>query len=136
MIIVFIAGGFDCFHRAHQSILERSKALGDRLIVGINDDAYFAKKGPNRPVDKLAVRMQKVIHSGVVDEVRAFSGESPLDLILQIKPDIITVGDDYTQETTVGYKEAKEWGGRVIILSRTPGISTSQIILDKMREQD
>lgn len=132
MTTVFIAGGFDLYHSAHESILRRSRALGDRLIVGINDDAHFRSKGPNRPVDTAAVRQDKLMASGLVDEVIIFSG-TPLDTILRLRPTIITCGDDYTVETTVGYPECLAWNGRVVILARTPGISTTQLI-DEHRE--
>lgn len=127
MTTVFIAGGFDLFHSAHLSILRRARALGDRLIVGLNDDAYFKTKGPGRPIDDVAVRTEKVMSSGVVDEVIVFSG-TPLQTIMDLKPDVITCGDDYTVETTVGYPECLAWNGRVVILPRTPGISTTDLI--------
>lgn len=127
MTTVFIAGCFDGLHSAHLSILSRSRALGDRLIVGLNDDADLARKGPGRPIDTWQIRAQKLADTGLVYCVDWFAG-SPLDLILEKRPDIITVGDDYTVESTVGYPECLKWGGKIVILPRTPGISTTDLI--------
>lgn len=124
---VFIAGAFDLFHRGHLNILTRSRAFGDRLVVGINDDNYLASKGPGRPIDRAPTRIQKLMGTRLVDEVHVFSG-TPLELIQRLKPDVITVGDDYTVESTVGYPECLYWGGRVEVLPRTPGISTTDLI--------
>lgn len=126
-VTVFIAGAFDALHYGHINILKRARALGDELSVGINDDSYCAAKGPHRPIDTASVRTKKLIDTGLVDWVYTFSG-SPLSLIKTLKPDIIAVGDDYTVETTVGYPECVSWGGEVIILPRTPHISTTAIV--------
>lgn len=133
-ITVFIAGAFDTLHRGHLAILERSRALGDRLIVGINTDAYCAAKGPGRPVDRAEVRAAKLRATGLVDEVYVFA-DSPLSLIKRLKPDVITVGDDYTVETTVGYPECLSWDGKVVILPRTPDISTTDLIAAQTAER-
>lgn len=134
MTTVFIAGCFDALHSAHLSILSRSRALGDRLIVGLNDDADLARKGPGRPVDSWDIRARKLVDTGLVYNVHWFKG-SPLDLITEIKPEVITVGDDYTVESTVGYPECLTWGGKVVVLPRTPGISTSDIINNRLIDE-
>lgn len=130
LITVFIAGCFDSLHRAHISILSRSRALGDRLIVGLNDDSYLARKGPGRPIDSWDVRAQKLIDTGLVYSVD-WIDDSPLDLILSLQPDVICVGDDYDLESTVGYPECLTWGGRVVVLPRTPGISTTDLVRER-----
>lgn len=132
---VFIAGCFDALHLAHLSILTRSRALGDRLIVGINDDAHLARKGPGRPVDSAPDRVRKLMDTGLVHQVIVFK-DSPLEVIMAIRPDVITVGDDYTVETTVGYPECLAWNGRVVVLPRTQGISTTQIIENRASIQE
>ncbi len=132
--VIFTAGGFDSFHHGHQRFLERAKALGDYLIVGINYDAHFKRKGPNRPLDTAEVRKQKLYQSGLVDEVVEF-GESPVELLKLIKflkPDVIAVCDEYDVDSTVGGRECQAWGGRVHIMPRTPGISTTQIVKEKI----
>ncbi len=126
-ITVFTAGGFDCYHTGHQRLLERARALGDKLIVAINHDRYLARKGPGRPIDSVLIRTEKLYATGLVDAVHLI-GDSPLELILDLKPDIIVAGSDYTLQTCVGSAECAKWGGVVQILARTPGISTSDIV--------
>jgi rfaE bifunctional protein nucleotidyltransferase chain/domain len=125
--IVFISGGFDLLHKGHLYILSEARRLGDRLVVATNHDAYFARKGPGRPVDTLAKRMENLFATGLVDEVHAIE-DSPLDLIMRLKPDIIAVGDDYTPDRIVGATECRAWNGRIEIIKRIPGYSTTDII--------
>ena len=134
-VTVFIAGAFDALHYGHINILKRAQALGDELSVGINDDSYCAAKGPRRPVDTASVRTKKLMATGLVDWVYTFSG-SPISLIKTLKPDIIVVGDDYTVETTVGYPECLAWGGKITILPRTPGISTTDLVETRREYHD
>ncbi len=124
---VFIAGGFDLFTKGHLHLLSEARKLGDKLIVATNHDAYFAKKGPNRPVDPLVRRIQNLLNTGLVDEVHAIE-DSPLALILKIKPDVIVTGSDYALEQIVGYAECGAWGGRIARILRIPGISTTEAI--------
>lgn len=134
--IIFTAGGFDGFHRGHVRFLERAKALGTYLIVGINYDEHFKRKGPNRPIDTAEIRKQKLYESGLVDEVVVF-GESPtelLKLILFLKPDVIAVCEEYDVDSTVGGRECQAWGGEVVIMPRTPGISTTDLVESRERQ--
>ncbi len=125
--IVFTAGSFDALHFGHIALLRRARALGDRLVVAINHDAYLARKGPGRPLDDLMMRTGKLYATGLVDWVIRIE-DSPLELILDLKPDVIVAGDDYTVESCVGSAECQAWNGRVVILPRTPGISTTDLI--------
>ncbi len=126
-ITVFIAGGFDLFTRGHLHLLTEAKKLGDRLIVALNHDAYFAKKGPGRPVDTWEVRARNVRQTGLVNEIHWIK-DNPLSLIMHLEPDVITCGDDYPLDKVVGYKECAAWGGRVVLIPRIPGISTTAAI--------
>jgi rfaE bifunctional protein nucleotidyltransferase chain/domain len=132
MTTVFIAGGFDLLHKGHLYILSEARKLGDRLVVATNHDAYFARKGPGRPVDALAKRMENLFATGLVDEVHAIE-DSPLGLIMRLRPDIIAVGDDYTPDRVVGATECKAWNGRVIIIPRIPGFSTTKEVANAKR---
>ena len=111
----------------HLKLLREAKAQGDFLIVGINYDGYLARKGPGRPVFTAEKRREQLYATGLVDEVCIF-GDSPLDLIEWFKPMVIVVGDDYTEETTVGEKEVKAYGGRVHFVEKIPGVSTTAIL--------
>lgn len=134
MKTVFIAGVFDCFHQGHYNILDRAKKLGNKLIVGLNtDEDVTRRKGKGRPIDNLVTRTNNLYQTKLVDWIIPFE-DSPIDIILNWEPDIIVVGDDYIKETTVGYPECLAWGGDVVILPRTPNISTTDLIKDKSLE--
>lgn len=125
--IVFTAGCFDALHEGHLKLLTEAKAQGSFLVVGLNYDGYVARKGPNRPIFTAEERRAQLYATGLVDEVCIF-GDSPLDLIEWFQPSVIVVGNDYTEETTVGAKEVIARGGRVHIVEKIPGISTTAIL--------
>lgn len=126
---VFIAGCFDGIgglHAGHKFILDECKKLGD-VYVGVNDDCYIRQIKNRSPICNQEERLVKVLEYGVKD-ARLFSGTSPLNLILEIQPRYIVVGDDYKPENVVGYNECREWGGEVVCIGRIPKISTSILI--------
>ena len=126
--LVFTAGCFDGgLHIGHLKLLTEAKAQGSFLVVGLNDDGYVARKGPNRPIFTAEERRAQLYETGLVDEVCIF-GDSPLDLIEWFQPSVIVVGDDYTEETTVGAKEVISRGGRVHFVEKIPGVSTTAIL--------
>lgn len=90
-------------------------------------------KGPTRPVRSEAERAYVLAALECVDLVVIFSENTPLDLIKHLKPDIIVKGADYTEDTIVGAKEVRSWGGRVAVIPLTPGQSTTAII-EKLSE--
>lgn len=122
----FISGGFDCLHEGHIYLLKEAAKLGD-LIVAINHDKYFKKKGCNRPIDSLEKRIEKLKKTNLIKEIYPIE-DNPLEIILKIRPDFIIVGNDYNENQVVGSKECKEWGGKVVIIDRIKGISTTKII--------
>lgn len=126
--LVFTAGCFDGgLHNGHLKLLTEARAQGDYLVVSINRDQYLKRKGPGRPIRKEAQRIGDLYNTGLVDEV-VVHDESPLDWVIKLKPDVIVVGDDYTEETTVGAKEIRKWNGRVHIVEKIPGVSTTAIL--------
>lgn len=128
----FIAGGFDLLHLGHLHLLKEASKFG-RLYIGLNHDEYFKKKGPNRPVDNWAKRNNNLLNTGYVTGVFRIK-DSPLDLILRLKPDYIVVGDDYDIDKVVGAKECLTWNGEVVIIPRIGGYSTTKIIEEKKNE--
>lgn len=90
-------------------------------------------KGPTRPVRSEAERAYVLAALECVDLVVIFSENTPLELIKHLKPDIIVKGADYTEDTIVGAKEVRSWGGRVAVIPLTPGQSTTAII-EKLSE--
>ena len=68
-----------------------------------------------------------------VSAVTIFAEPTPLEVILQIRPDVLVKGSEYSEEDIVGAPEVKSWGGRVVRVPMVPGWSTSQII-DAIRQ--
>ena len=142
--IVFTNGCFDVFHSGHVKLLNESKALGDRLIVGLNSDKSVRMlKGEGRPINNEEERALILDGVGAVDDVIIFNDYSVLDLIKFIKPNIITKGGDYTKRKLekVGGAFMKEIGGKLIIIpvvkdKTNKKISTSSIIKNLKNEND
>ena len=124
-VIGFIAGCFDGFHEGHQYILNTAMEKCDVLHVALNSDRYIIKN-KRHLLSCLDDRKKKVRNFGV-NEVHSFIGDTPINLINKIKPKIIFVGDDYEAEKVVGYEECKFWGGKVEIIERIPGFSSTKI---------
>ena len=127
--IVFTNGCFDILHPGHIDILTRSKALGNILIVGVNDDASIARlKGANRPIHTLNDRMTMLASLSSTDYIIPFSEDTPYNLIILANPDILVKGGDYTIDSIVGAEEVIQNGGRVEIIDILENYSTSSII--------
>ncbi|HSB06370.1 MAG TPA: D-glycero-beta-D-manno-heptose 1-phosphate adenylyltransferase [Thermodesulfobacteriota bacterium] len=127
--IVFTNGCFDLLHVGHLRYLEKAKALGDLLVVGVNSDSSVQKlKGPERPILPLAERMEILSGFECVDYVISFEESTPLELISFLKPTFLVKGGDWTKETTVGREVVEGLGGEVVILPFLEGNSTTNII--------
>jgi rfaE bifunctional protein nucleotidyltransferase chain/domain len=127
--VVFTNGVFDLLHPGHIDLLSAARSRGDALIVGINTDASVRRlKGPTRPVRNEAERAIVLAALEMVDCVVGFEQDTPLDLVLTLKPDVIVKGGDYSIETIVGAREVQAWGGEAVVIPLTPGQSTTSII--------
>jgi len=127
--IVFTNGCFDLLHRGHVYYLSRTRQLGDLLVVGLNTDSSVARiKGPGRPLSGERSRAEVLASLVFVDYVILFEEDTPLELILALRPDILVKGGDYKPEDIVGYHEVLSWGGRVETIPLLEGYSTSSII--------
>lgn len=126
---VFTNGCFDLLHIGHTRYLNEARALGDRLVVGLNSDSSVQKlKGPSRPYVSEEQRKEVLLSLAAVDEVFIFEEETPLQLIKNIRPDILVKGGDYKIEDIVGAPEVLSWGGEVKSLSFYEGFSSSDLI--------
>ncbi|MGE5249350.1 MAG: D-glycero-beta-D-manno-heptose 1-phosphate adenylyltransferase [Bacteroidota bacterium] len=131
--IVFTNGCFDILHRGHIAYLNRAKALGDILIVGLNsDDGVRRLKGPARPINPLEDRAQVLAALSSVDHIVSFDEDTPTGLIRVIRPDVFAKGGDYTRETLPEADLVEELGGRVEILPYLEDHSTTSVI-EKIR---
>jgi len=127
--IVFTNGCFDLLHIGHIALLEDSRREGDRLIVAINSDASVrGLKGASRPIMGERERARILAALTAVDAVVVFEDPTPLALIEVLRPDVIVKGGDYSEETVVGAKEVRSWGGRVKIVPTIAGFSTTELI--------
>lgn len=113
--LVFTNGCFDILHRGHATYLAQAKALGASLIVGINTDASVKRqgKGEDRPINNQQDRMAVLAALESTDLVTWFDEDTPLNLILLCKPDILVKGGDWAEDKIVGAKEVRGWGGSV-----------------------
>jgi D-beta-D-heptose 7-phosphate kinase/D-beta-D-heptose 1-phosphate adenosyltransferase len=127
--VVFTNGCFDVIHAGHIYILQEAAKFGDALILGLNDDDGVRRlKGAGRPKFPLTIRAYTLAALSAVDYIVPFSEDTPIELILAIKPDVLVKGSDYTIDTIVGAPEVESWGGRVEIVPLLEGISTTGIL--------
>lgn len=127
--IVFTNGCFDLLHMGHVDILERSKALGDVLVVGLNSDNSIRRlKGPQRPVQTFESRARVLAGLAAVDFVVGFEDDTPIELIKFLAPQVLVKGGDYTVEGVVGADFVVSQGGRVEILPLVSGHSTTGLV--------
>ncbi len=113
--LVFTNGCFDVLHRGHVTYLAQARALGFSMVVGVNSDASVRRqgKGDDRPINSELDRMAVLAALESVSLVIKFDEDTPLNLILACKPDILVKGGDWKPENIVGSKEVKIWGGSV-----------------------
>jgi len=127
--VVFTNGCFDLLHVGHIQYLQQARALGDCLVVGLNDDASVRLlKGERRPLLPQQERARILAALGCVDYVTIFSDATPLALITRLRPNVLVKGGDYTPATVVGGEVVEAYGGRVCILPYVAGVSTTEII--------
>ena len=134
--IVFTNGCFDILHAGHVTYLEEAAALGDRLVVAINDDASVTRlKGEGRPVVPVEGRSRVLTGLGCVDWVVSFGEDTPEPLLELLQPDVLVKGGDYGPEEVVGAEIVKGYGGEVRVLSLVADVSTTAIV-DRIRQND
>ena len=127
--LVFTNGCFDVLHIGHLRLLERSRQLGDRLLVAVNsDDSVRRLKGPSRPLNREADRAAMLAALDCVDFVTVFEEDTPKEAVLECRPDVLVKGGDYTLDTVVGAAEVQGWGGQVELIPLVAGQSSTRLI--------
>ncbi len=113
--LVFTNGVFDILHRGHVTYLAEARSLGSSLIIALNSDASVKRlgKGDDRPVNTLADRMAVIAALESVALVTWFEEDTPLQRILESRPNVLVKGGDWPIEKIVGGKEVISWGGSV-----------------------
>lgn len=134
-IIVFTNGCFDIIHPGHIDLLDRAKALGTKLIVGINSDESVRRiKGDGRPFMTAEERRSVLMGLSSVDEVRVFDSATPEGLIAEIRPDVLVKGGDWAPGEIIGSDLVLQNGGKVFSLPLKEGFSSSRIV-EKIRSE-
>jgi D-beta-D-heptose 7-phosphate kinase/D-beta-D-heptose 1-phosphate adenosyltransferase len=127
--VVFTNGCFDILHRGHVDYLAKAKALGDILIVGLNDDRSVSRlKEPQRPIIDQDDRANILAGLKSVDYVVIFSEDTPYETIKAIVPDVLVKGADWSVDNVVGKDIVESAGGSVQTIEFLPNRSTSRII--------
>lgn len=113
--LVFTNGVFDILHRGHVTYLAQARALGASLVVAVNSDASVKRlgKGGDRPINPLADRLAVIAALEPVCLATWFEEDTPLSLILMVKPDVLVKGGDWKPDEIIGAREVQSWGGAV-----------------------
>jgi D-beta-D-heptose 7-phosphate kinase/D-beta-D-heptose 1-phosphate adenosyltransferase len=127
--IVLTNGCFDLLHPGHIRLFAASKAHGDILVVALDDDASVRElKGSGRPVIGAAERVRILSALDSVDYVVVFSTRELDKVIAAVRPDVLTKGSNYENDTVIGRELVERLGGRVALIPVTEGISSTRII--------
>ena len=132
--LVFTNGCFDILHRGHVTYLAQAAALGASMVVALNSDASVKRqgKGDDRPVNALEDRLAVMAALGCVSLVTWFDEDTPLQRILECRPDILVKGGDWSIDRIVGGSEVTGWGGSVHSIPFIHQKSTTAL-LEKIR---
>lgn len=125
----FTNGCFDLLHIGHVRLLEFARAQCDYLVVGINSDSSVRRlKGESRPIYSEQDRKELLLSLRIVDEVHVFHQDTPLDLIMTIKPHVLVKGSDYEIPDIAGADFVLANGGEVLRFNLVPGRGTTLTI--------
>lgn len=126
--IVTANGCFDLLHYGHIRFLQEARQQGDILFVGVNDDAYVRqRKGPSRPIVPLQQRLEYLAALECVDVVFSFSAPTPIPFLEVVRPDVHANGADYGPDC-IEAKTVRNYGGRLHLIAKIPGWSTSELV--------
>ena len=127
--IVFTNGCFDILHVGHVRYLQEAARLGDVLIVAVNSDESVKRlKGPRRPINTLADRLNVLAGLESVTYLVPFEEDTPEALIRAIKPNVLVKGAEYKGKFISGSDFVKANGGEVVLIPMVEGYSTTNLI--------
>ncbi|MBI9081199.1 MAG: D-glycero-beta-D-manno-heptose 1-phosphate adenylyltransferase [Pseudodesulfovibrio sp.] len=128
--LVFTNGCFDILHPGHVDLLQRARALGDGLILGLNSDesVKMLNKGSDRPLNTQEERAFVLAGLTCVDYIVIFHESNPLELIRGVRPQILIKGGDWTPDKIVGREVVEKAGGKVLSLPLLEGYSTTAFV--------
>lgn len=127
--LVFTNGHFDLLHVGHLDYLEKARALGDALFVGLNGDASTTRlKGTGRPLVPAVERARLLAALVPVTAVITFEDDTADALIRLLQPDIYVKGGDYAHKPLPERPTVEAYGGTVALIEYLPGFSSSALI--------
>jgi rfaE bifunctional protein nucleotidyltransferase chain/domain len=127
---VFTNGVFDVLHRGHVVYLEQARALGGSLILALNTDASARRlgKGPDRPLNNEMDRAVVLAALQSTSLVTWFDEDTPLELIAELKPDLLVKGGDYDMQKLAETRVVEAYGGRALAIPFVDGYSTTALV--------
>lgn len=128
--LVFTNGVFDVLHRGHVMYLAQAHALGASLLVALNTDASARRlgKGPDRPLNNEADRAFVMAALASTSLVTWFDEDTPLQLITEVKPDVLVKGGDYDMSKLAETRVVEAYGGRALALPFVGAYSTTALV--------
>jgi rfaE bifunctional protein nucleotidyltransferase chain/domain len=128
--LVFTNGVFDLMHRGHATYLAQARALGASLVVALNTDASARRlgKGADRPLNNEQDRAVLMAALGSVSLVTWFDEDTPLELITELRPDVLVKGGDYDMAKLAETKVVQAYGGRALAIPLVDGYSTTALV--------
>ena len=134
--VVFTNGVFDVLHKGHASYLAQARSLGGSLVVALNTDASARRlgKGPDRPLNAEGDRAALIAALASVSLVTWFDEDTPLQLIGELRPDVLVKGGDYDMQRLPETALVQSWGGHARAIPFVDGYSTTALVT-KIRAQ-
>jgi rfaE bifunctional protein nucleotidyltransferase chain/domain len=127
--LVFTNGHFDLLHVGHLDYLEKARAAGDALYVGVNgDSASETLKGTGRPIVPAEERARLIAALRCVDAVIIFDSLTADEVILALRPEVYIKGGDYHHKPLPERDTVESYGGRIQLIDLLPGHSTTALI--------
>jgi rfaE bifunctional protein nucleotidyltransferase chain/domain len=128
--LVFTNGVFDILHAGHVAYLSQASSLGQALVVGVNSDESVRGlgKGPERPLNGLADRMEVLAALEAVHLVVPFGERTPVRLIADVHPDILVKGGDWDMDRLPESALVRGWGGRALAIPFIHDRSTTALV--------
>ncbi|WP_353135679.1 D-glycero-beta-D-manno-heptose 1-phosphate adenylyltransferase [Limnohabitans sp.] len=128
--VVFTNGVFDVLHRGHASYLAQARSVGGSLVVALNSDASARRlgKGPDRPLNNELDRAALMAALESVSLVTWFDEDTPLELISELRPDVLVKGGDYDMSQLAETQVVLAYGGRAQAIPFVDGYSTTALV--------
>ncbi len=128
--VIFTNGVFDVLHKGHVTYLAAARNLGASLVVALNTDASAKRlgKGPDRPLNNEADRACVIAALEAVSLVTVFDEDTPLEIIRELRPDVLVKGGDYDMSKLAETHLVESYGGKALALSFVDGYSTTALV--------